>query len=91
MQRNTAARDKHRKIIARNEPPCALCGQPIDYMLRYPHPDSYVLDHIRPLHKGGTDDLANKQPSHRRCNSAKAARIESPVVKRSQSLTWPRG
>ena len=32
-KRNTAFRDKHRATIAKGRPPCALCGEPIDYTL----------------------------------------------------------
>jgi len=31
--RRTSIRDRHRKIIAKGRPPCAICGQPIDYTL----------------------------------------------------------
>lgn len=87
--RSTTVRDRHRKQIARDRPPCALCGEPIDYELRYPHERSYVVDHIVPLHTGGTDTLDNKQPAHRACNSAKGARAVAPVMKRSGALRPP--
>lgn len=32
-RRNTTIRDRHRKAIAAGQPPCALCGDPIDYTL----------------------------------------------------------
>lgn len=74
-KRNTTIRDRHRKAIARTQPPCALCGQPIDYTLTdHLHPDAYVVDHIIPIAKGGPDTLANKQPAHRNCNRAKSDR-----------------
>lgn len=72
MNRNTTTRDKHRRIIAKDEPPCALCGNPIDYTLQHPHPDSYVVDHITPINRGGPDTLDNKQAAHRRCNRTKS-------------------
>lgn len=102
--RRTRNRDRHRAVIARNKPPCALCGEPIDYTLGYlpdqhgakckrpdcvgcvPHPMRFEADHIVPLMRGGTDELSNKQATHRRCNSTKRARAESPIVKRSGSL-----
>jgi hypothetical protein len=64
--RSTTIRDRHRRTIAKTQPPCGICGQPIDYTL--PHTDlrSYVVDHILPIHKGGDDALANKQAAHRR-------------------------
>lgn len=84
MTRNTTTRDQHRAVIRRGKPDCALCGGPIDYSLRYPHLDSFVVDHIVPLNKGGTDTLDNKQPAHSRCNRAKSDRLEvddTPAVR----------
>lgn len=103
--RSTRNRDRHRRIIAATRPPCALCGEPIDYTLNFltgqhgakcrkpnctgcvPHPRRFEADHKKPLKLGGTDDLTNKQATHRECNSRKRARAESPIVKRSGSLT----
>lgn len=92
MKRNTATRDRHRATIARGRPPCAICGQPIAYDAPHLDPASFVVDHIVPLHHGGPDTLANKQPAHRACNRAKGARLDGgPVLRRSSSLTRPRG
>ena len=63
--RNTTTRDRHRKTIAREEPPCGICGGAIDYGLPHLDPGSYVVDHIIPLNRGGDDALANKQAAHR--------------------------
>ena len=62
--RSTAIRDRHRAIIAKNRPPCALCGSPLDYALVYPDPWCFVVDHIIPIARGGPDALANKQAAH---------------------------
>lgn len=92
-QRSTTLRDKHRGIIRRGHPPCALCGQAIDYSLRVRNPDgtinvdAFVVDHIVPLKRGGTDTLDNKQAAHWRCNRAKSDSIDGgAVIKRSGSL-----
>lgn len=85
--RSTAIRDRHRRAIARTRPPCALCGQPIDYDLPHLDPMAYVVDHVVPIAQGGTDELANKQPAHRACNRAKADRLDGgSVLRRSGSL-----
>ncbi len=73
--RNTSIRDAHRRTIARGRPPCGICGDDIDYSLRYPDPDCYVVDHIHPRAKGGADDLENKQAAHNRCNRAKSDKL----------------
>lgn len=84
--RNDALRKKHRAIIARAQPACHICGQPIDYSLVYPDPMCFVVDHVTPIHRGGHDTLANKKAAHHSCNSTKRAREYAPIVKRSGSL-----
>lgn len=55
-----------------------------------PHPESFVVDHVIPLKRGGTDTLDNKQPAHWTCNRAKGSRIDGgPVLRRSGSLARP--
>lgn len=70
--RNTTTRDRHRAVLRRGKPPCGICYQDIDYTLPHLDPGEYVVDHIVPLAKNGSDDLDNKQPAHRRCNELKA-------------------
>jgi 5-methylcytosine-specific restriction endonuclease McrA len=72
MARNTALRDKHRRIIARGKPPCHICGQPIDYQAHHLDPHSYTVDHITPLTRGGPDTLDNCAAAHRKCNRDKS-------------------
>lgn len=87
---NTTTRDAHRRTIARGKPPCGICGEEIDYRLRYPHLDSYVVDHIVPTTKGGADTLDNKQAAHSRCNRAKSDKLETIGAARIfvTSRTW---
>lgn len=84
--RSDQLRKKHRDTIARNKPNCGICGEPIDYSLRYPNPRSFVVDHIRAIAKGGADTLSNKQAAHHGCNSKKRARDYAPIVRRSGAL-----
>lgn len=84
--RDSAQRDRDRARIRRAKPACGICGEPIDYTLPYLHPREFVVDHIVPLIKGGPDTLANKQASHRECNSKKGRRDFAPIVRRSGSL-----
>jgi len=80
VQRNTATRDRHRAAIARTKPDCALCLQPIDYALKYPDPQAFVVDHRIPVALGGPDTIDNKQPAHAGCNWAKAAKLEQDLA-----------
>jgi gp95 len=84
--RNTPRRDRHRATIAATKPPCAICGQPIDYTLKWPHPDCYVVDHITPIDKGGPDTLPNKQAAHHRCNREKSNKPVSGILRTSGVL-----
>jgi 5-methylcytosine-specific restriction endonuclease McrA len=49
-------------------PSCAICGEPIDPALRYPHKRSLSVDHRTPRVNGGSDDPSNLRPTHLRCN-----------------------
>ena len=89
ISRNTTIRDRHRAIIRRGEPPCWICGQPIDYTLPAQDPMSFVVDHKTPLALGGTDTLDNKAAAHRQCNRDKGARPHAETIRRSASLTRP--
>lgn len=86
--RNTATRDRHRSTIRARRDPCALCGDPIDYTLRTPHPDSFEVDHIIAVDLGGADTLDNKQASHRRCNRAKSNKASMPAATTQPITTW---
>ena len=72
QKRNSALRNKHRARVARDKPACHICGKDIDYTLKSPDPWSFVLDHVTPIAKGGSDALANKKAAHRRPVSATA-------------------
>jgi len=65
-KRNTAQRDRDRARIRAMQPACYLCGQPIDFTLPHTDPLSFVVDHVIPIAKGGSDVLANKKAAHRR-------------------------
>lgn len=78
--RNTTQRDRDRKAIRREQPPCALCGDPIDYTLRTPDPMSFEVDHVVPIARGGADDLSNKQAAHRKCNRDKWHKLDRRVI-----------
>lgn len=90
-QRNTAQRDRDRRAISRGYPPCWICGEAIDYTIKTPHPDSFEVDHVVALARGGADSLSNKKASHRRCNNHKRAKVHADEIKRSTSIRRPGG
>lgn len=94
VARNTATRDRHREIIAADEPPCylqasGLClfpGEPIDYDADYLDPMSFTVDHIIPLDADGEDELDNKAAAHRACNRDKSNKQDMAVM--ITNRTW---
>lgn len=67
--------NNNKKIILATQNICAICGQPVDKTLKYPHPMSPTVDHIIPVSKGGSDVLENLQLAHRRCNRLKSDKM----------------
>ena len=82
------ALDRNRRKIYATQTVCALCGQPVDMSLRYPHPMSKTVDHIIPIARGGhPSDLANLQLAHLACNLAKSDSIAPPCPKRAWAVS----
>ena len=79
MRRNETLRRRHREIIARDQPPCGVCRNPIDYDAHYLHPLSFTIDHITPINRGGDDVLDNLQAAHRKCNRDKSDKVAAGV------------
>ena len=68
--------EKNRKKIFATQTVCAICGRPVDFNLKAPHPMSPTVDHIIPVAKGGhPSDLANLQLAHRCCNRQKSDKL----------------
>lgn len=58
---------------------CGLCGEDIDPDLVAPDLECASVDHIIPLARGGTHEMANVQAAHLICNSRKGARVEGEI------------
>ena len=68
--------EKNREIVRKTQTICAICGQPVDKRLKWPHPMAATVDHIIPINKGGhPSDLSNLQLAHFRCNRQKWDRL----------------
>lgn len=63
-------------IYERDSWTCWICNKPIDPELKWPHPESVSLDHVRPLSWGGAHTADNLAASHLSCNQARGARGE---------------
>lgn len=68
--------EKNKKRICATQSVCAICGQPVDFNLKYPHPLSACIDHIIPVAKGGhPSDIDNLQLAHLTCNRQKSDKL----------------
>ena len=68
--------EKNKKKIYATQSVCGICGQPVDFTLRYPHPLSPCIDHIIPIAKGGhPSDIDNLQLAHWTCNRQKSDKV----------------
>jgi len=76
--------DKNRKRILAEQEVCALCGQPVDKHLKFPHPMSASIDHIVPIAKGGHPSAyENLQLTHLICNQVKSSK---QTIERNKGL-----
>ncbi len=70
------ALEKNKKIIMATQTVCGICGKPVDFSYKYPHPLSPSIDHIIPIAKGGHPSaLDNLQLAHRCCNRQKSDKL----------------
>lgn len=73
---NRGAYEKARLKILKTQTVCGICGKPVDFSLKYPHPLSPTVDHIIPVSKGGhPSDISNLQLAHRCCNRQKSDKL----------------
>lgn len=93
--------ERNKKKIYATQTVCGICGRPVDFELKYPHPLSACIDHIIPIARGGhPSDLDNLQLAHWTCNRQKADKLirqnevkgmESEIVSNRmlpQSMDW---
>ena len=70
--------EKNKKRIYASQNTCGICGQPVDFSLKWPHPLSPTIDHIVPVIKGGhPSDIANLQLAHFACNRQKSDKLKA--------------
>ena len=68
--------EKNKKKIYATQTVCGICGLPVDFSYKYPHPLSACIDHIIPIVKGGhPSDIDNLQLAHMMCNRQKSDKI----------------
>lgn len=71
--------ERNKKKIFATCSVCGICGKPVDFSLKYPHPMSACIDHIIPVSKGGhPSDISNLQLAHFCCNRQKSDKLQQP-------------
>lgn len=89
-KRYRAARERL-KIIGTNV--CVHCGYAIDMQLRWPHPLSWVADHVVPrAHLAADDtrhwDIGNLVEAHKRCNESRGAKPMPQIAPLETDIDW---
>ena len=70
--------ERNKKKIFATQGVCGICGRPVDFEQKYPHPMSPCIDHIIPVAKGGhPSDRSNLQLAHWTCNRQKSDKLFS--------------
>ena len=70
--------ERNKKKIYATQTVCGICGKPVDFSYKYPHPLSPCIDHIIPVAKGGhPSDIDNLQLAHWTCNRQKSDKLFS--------------
>lgn len=68
-RRSTSAWQKARAAVLATATDCWICGDPLRFDVKAPHPLSPSVDHLTPLQHGGELlDPANLAACHLRCN-----------------------
>lgn len=68
--------ESNKKKIYASQTVCGICGKPVDFGFKFPHPLSPCIDHIIPVSKGGhPSDISNLQLAHMTCNRYKSDKL----------------
>lgn len=68
--------ERNKKKIFATQSVCGICGKPVDFTLKYPHPLSPCIDHIIPIARNGhPSDIDNLQLAHWTCNRQKSDKL----------------
>ena len=79
--------ERNKKKIYATQTVCGICGKPVDFKLKYPHPLSPCIDHIIPIAKGGhPSDLDNLQLAHWTCNRQKSVKLIDRTEMKTQEV-----
>lgn len=85
---NTRERRRVSDHVRARRRPCCICGQPIDYSLRWPNPQSFSVQHVisRKIRPELTFDVTNCDASHLDCNQSLGT--QAAITDRVTSRAW---
>lgn len=69
---------------------CQICHHRVSRLLTGRDRMGPTLDHVIPLSKGGEHSYKNTRLAHRSCNSAKGAKLPTPLVLRARPIALAR-
>lgn len=80
--RTTASFRRLAASLRREQRPCWLCRQPIDYSAADGHPDAFTVDHIIPLSIDPSlaEVWTNLDAAHAACNKSRGNRNPKPSI-----------
>lgn len=68
--------ESNKKKIYASQTVCGICGKPVDFGFKFPHPLSPCIDHIIPVSRNGhPSDISNLQLAHMCCNRQKSDKL----------------
>lgn len=83
--------ENNKKKIYATQSICGICGKPVDFSYKYPHPLSPCIDHIIPVAKGGhPSDIDNLQLAHWTCNRQKSDKLFANRYETKQKIVTNR-
>ncbi len=81
--------ESNKKKIYATQQICGICGKPVDFGFKFPHPLSPCIDHIMPVSKGGHPSaLENLQLAHMFCNRQKSDKIVVKQIFENSVELW---
>lgn len=68
---------------------CYFCGKPVNLDVKYPHPMSFAVQHIKPRSLGGGHEYENLAACHMRCNAREGNALAGTIRKPGDGETTP--
>lgn len=85
---NKTEYERNRKQVLREEADCWLCGEPVDFTIKWPEPMSKTIDHVIAYASGGTHERSNLRLAHNICNQRRGNKDADLVKVTKHSREW---